>query len=186
MFPNRVGRIILDGVIDAVESVGPYWMNNTRDADKALGQFFYFYYKAKEACDFYRSEDSVGDIEQRYLSTISFLEDSPQSFVDMGKLRPIVIISAHIKARIFASLYSSPIHGFPGIARVLNAAHEMKWGELPELSEAPDFPALCSAGDSEWSSLFAHYLPDDSNIAIACADMLHPVSIQFSLNDEIY
>ncbi|KFA50461.1 hypothetical protein S40293_07901 [Stachybotrys chartarum IBT 40293] len=178
MFPNRVGRIILDGAIDAVENVGPYWMNNTRDADKALVQFFHFCYKAKEACDFYRFEDSVDDIKQRYLSIMSFLEDSPQGFVDMGKFRPIVITSAHIKARIFASLYSPAIHGFPDIARVLNAAHEMNWGELLELSEAPDFPALCSAGNSEWSSLFAHYLPDDSNVAIACADMLHPDGTQ--------
>jgi len=33
MFPDRVGRVILDGVVDADLYVSPIWSDSVRDAD---------------------------------------------------------------------------------------------------------------------------------------------------------
>ena len=38
MFPDRVGRVVLDGVVDADLYVSPIWSDSLRDAD--AGEYF--------------------------------------------------------------------------------------------------------------------------------------------------
>jgi len=40
MFPDRVGRVVLDGVVDADLYVSPMWSDSIRDADASKSLLF--------------------------------------------------------------------------------------------------------------------------------------------------
>ncbi|KFA76446.1 hypothetical protein S40288_09885 [Stachybotrys chartarum IBT 40288] len=179
MFPDRVGRILLDGVLDTMEAVSPFMVNNTRDADKVLDQFFRYCHDAKDDCYFYRPGDSMLDGKRRYQSIVDSLEESPVGFLDPDEVRPIVFTASDLQAAIFAFLYMG-YHGFPTISIILNAAYEKNWGEIIGISRAPNFPAMCEADKYSWVPGFLDNPLDDSNLAISCADRLHLMNASLS------
>lgn len=54
MFPDRVGRVVLDGVVDADQYVAPVWMDSIRDTDTIFNAFPRYCHEAKDLCALYR------------------------------------------------------------------------------------------------------------------------------------
>ena len=122
MFPDRVGRVILDGVVDADYYVAPIWEESLLDTDKIMTSFFYFCHKAGKNCALYRDGDSESDVQARYQETIDDLKRNPIKGVNPSTLTPTVITHDTLKFFIF-QLFYSPIATFPMMAQILDMHH---------------------------------------------------------------
>ncbi|KAF7862938.1 uncharacterized protein EAF02_010487 [Botrytis sinoallii] len=120
MFPDRVGRLVLDGVVDADHYVAPIWLESQRDADKVWSSFFKYCHEAKSACQFYRENDKVTDIEERFESFMERLKENPISVISKDVLAPFLVTYSDVKYQIFLMLYA-PLYGFRAAAELLDA-----------------------------------------------------------------
>jgi pimeloyl-ACP methyl ester carboxylesterase len=77
LFPDRVGRIVVDGVVDGEDYYQGKWLANIPDADKAFRYFFQTCYDAGKGgkCSFWA--DSPAKIESRYQALLDDLELHP-------------------------------------------------------------------------------------------------------------
>lgn len=80
LFPDRVERMVLDGVVEAEDYYSLGWRSNLYDADKALDSFIQSCFQAgeKERCAFWGP--SVHDIRSRLDALLQGLEYNPFPF----------------------------------------------------------------------------------------------------------
>lgn len=144
MFPNRVGRMLLDGIIDAEGYSDPVWIDSIQDADSVFASFFRYCYEAgKDRCAFYPQQDAAvvdpSSIEARYRRLVARLKENPLKIVtilpDVGPV-PQIITHDLVKSAIWSSLYS-PIQSFPAIAQMLDLLDR---GDEFEIGAANLFP----------------------------------------------
>ncbi|KAJ0308312.1 hypothetical protein COL516b_003581 [Colletotrichum fioriniae] len=162
MYPDAVGRLILDGVVDAKEYDMPTWISAMRDADAVLDKFFFYCHLARDACALYRLGDGGPEkIKQRYEQTMAKLRANPLIVVSRAGHMPIVLLEADIRKLLFTSLYS-PTKVFPLLAVLLNRLHV--GDDLSDVVVAPDFGFTCDA------DLKMVIYPEESSKAIGCSD----------------
>lgn len=172
MFPDRVGRLVLDGVVDADHYVAPLWLESQLDADKVWSSFFRYCHEAKSACQFYRADDEVSDLEERFDSAMKTLEESPVSLVLKDTSTPLILTYSDVKLAIFMALYA-PLQGFRAIAILLDTL-ERKQENLLELNPTPlsyDLKPVCEHSQPAWSYI------GDAQRATMCSDKRYPVSM---------
>jgi pimeloyl-ACP methyl ester carboxylesterase len=77
LFPDRVGRVIVDGVVDGEDYYQGKWIANIPDADKAFRYFFQTCYDAGKngTCSFW--DESPAKIEARYQAIVDDLTLNP-------------------------------------------------------------------------------------------------------------
>ncbi|KAI0122950.1 TAP-like protein-domain-containing protein [Xylariales sp. AK1849] len=171
MFPDKVGRLILDGVVDADNYVTPIWQESTIDADKTLGKFFEYCQEAGPQCHLFRSGDKPKDIEDRFHKVMLSLQDDPKIVFYPGLNLPIILTASDVKSFIYVGLYS-PRAAFPLIAVLLNTI--LTDGPLYDfiVFPLPKLGSLC--GD-----VSLPLWPDDAQQAVVCSDK------RYKLNDTI-
>jgi pimeloyl-ACP methyl ester carboxylesterase len=169
MFPERVGRLLLDGVVDAEFYEGDVWKESLLDADKVLETFFEYCVEAGKRCDLYRPGDETADAQRRYEALMERLETSPLTFNHPEKHYPVLVRASTIKMIVFSILYS-PIQGFPVLATVLNHVYEDNHGALSGLFQDPQLLCTISGNPTILGML------TDAQRAIMCSDKAHPVS----------
>jgi pimeloyl-ACP methyl ester carboxylesterase len=153
MFPNRVGRMVLDGVLDAELYYENDWGGFLDQADEAMGEFARLCYSAgPELCSFWGP--SMVNITERLDGIIQGLQDHPvpMSMVQ-GQNRedlPALVTYSDLKALFLNTIYN-PLSRFPSMADTL---HELERGNVSSLAGA-------FAGSDSIS---------DSRLAILCAD----------------
>ncbi|KAJ0414887.1 alpha/beta-hydrolase [Aspergillus carlsbadensis] len=151
MFPGRVGRMVLDGVLDAEMYYGNEWGDFLEQADEAMGEFVRLCYAAgPEKCAFWGP--SMADITDRLDGIIRQLQDHPVpvSMVGSRGNLPTLVTYSDLKALFLTTLYN-PLSTFPAMADTL---HELERGNASSLAGA------FAASDSI----------SDSRLAILCAD----------------
>lgn len=169
MFPDRVGRLLLDGVVDAEFYESPVWRESLLDADKVLGQFFFFCAQAGRHCDLYRQGDVAEDVQKRYEAVMELLKTNPVTFTHPEHFFPVIVQGSLIKTLVFSILYS-PIQGFPVMATILNYIYEGQYELLGGLFQ--DTELLCTiSGNPALMGMVT-----DAQRAIMCSDKTHPVS----------
>jgi pimeloyl-ACP methyl ester carboxylesterase len=171
MFPERVGRLVLDGVVDADLYETEVWMESLLDADKVVGWFFRTCVEARQECALYREGDGVEEVEGRYRGVVERLEREPVVFTHPMFEFPVVLREEVVRALMFVSLYS-PIQRFPPLAELLNALHQEKWEAVAALYS--DLEALCNPPVAMFP--FNFLVPTDAQRAVMCADKVKPVS----------
>ncbi|KAK4240101.1 hypothetical protein C8A03DRAFT_13574 [Achaetomium macrosporum] len=170
MFPERVGRVVLDSVVDGELYESPVWKESLVDADKVLGELFRYCVEAGRKCDLYRTGDTPGDVKRRYDEVIERLETSPVTFTHPEHFYPVLLRSNFVKLLVFTILYS-PVQGFPALATVLNYIYERKYELLGALFQ--DAQLLCSiAGNPLITGMMT-----DAQRAIMCGDKTQPVNM---------
>ncbi|KAK0708664.1 TAP-like protein-domain-containing protein [Lasiosphaeris hirsuta] len=169
MFPDRVGRLLLDGVVDAEHYAAPVWRDSLYDTDKILGRFFQYCAEAGFECQLYRAGDKPADLGQRYRSIMDGLTTNPATFTHPEYFFPVLIQPHMIEQLVFGVLYS-PIASFPVLAMLLNLMHEKKYEALGALVQ--DAKIMCLVGDSPSASLL-----NDAQRAIMCGDKTSPVNL---------
>ncbi|KAF1962476.1 hypothetical protein CC80DRAFT_487925 [Byssothecium circinans] len=119
LWPNRVGRMILDGVVDGEDYYQGKWQNNLVDADEGVRTFFKDCFAAgKELCSFW--DESPEAIEKRFEAIVKDLTDSPIIVADrsLAVQTPTVITLGKFKTYLTRIPYD-PITWFPNFAAVL-------------------------------------------------------------------
>ncbi|KAI1326815.1 alpha/beta-hydrolase [Xylariaceae sp. FL0255] len=159
LFPDRVGRMILDGIVQADHYVSPMWTENLIDADAIFNTFFEYCARLGSLCSFYNPGDEPGDIMKRFERLMSQLEEEPflQLSPDSNVINTISV--SDVKKVIFYGLYS-PLMYFPVVAPILRG---LESGKLFGWVTTPRLDALCS-------SLPLLLWPDDAQRVIACTD----------------
>ncbi|KAH6984225.1 TAP-like protein-domain-containing protein [Ilyonectria sp. MPI-CAGE-AT-0026] len=158
--PDRVGRVMLDGVVDADQYVSPTWPNTLMDTDKILDKFAVSCFNAGEPCALYRNGDTVGTIQSRFEDIMDSLKEKPIIILHPESTTPIILTWSDMKMTLFQSLYA-PIKRFPVIANLLNSVST--GDDLARLVRPRDVPSACDANPlPAW--------PDDALPAIMCSD----------------
>jgi pimeloyl-ACP methyl ester carboxylesterase len=125
LYPDRVGRMIIDGVLDMEDYYDGGWEAAIDDSDKAASYFFKHCFEAGPAlCMFHQNATSWQELEQRYQALLTDLMASPVGLGDptsntsiiLAKtqgilLSPYVLIWTDIISQMFTSTYLiSPLH----------------------------------------------------------------------------
>ncbi|KAI0544388.1 Alpha/Beta hydrolase protein [Xylaria curta] len=163
MFPNRVGRIVLDGVVHADHYVNPTWEGSIVDADAIWDKFFVYCAEARTLCNFYRTGDSADDIRQRFSETLSLLQEQPAAVLLPDTNLPALVTASDVKKSVFFGSLYAPMIGFPVIAELLDLAFK---GRLEEIAKGAGMVSLCG-------NLTMPVWPDDAMRGIACSDKRH-------------
>lgn len=118
LFPDRVERMILDGVFVASDYYNLGWSTNLYDTDKALASFPQYCYQGGAAnCSFWGP--SVQNITNRLYSLFAHLKYHPIPIPSSGFCEiPLMATYSDLKEIALLSLYS-PLTGFPQLADVL-------------------------------------------------------------------
>ncbi|KAK3682956.1 TAP-like protein-domain-containing protein [Podospora appendiculata] len=166
MFPDRVGRVILDGVVDAEYYTSPTWRESLLDADKVLDLFFEYCADAEAQCLFYRDGDTADDLAGRYHSLMTSLESNPVSFIHPEHFYPVVIQARFIKRLVLGVLYS-PMQLFPVLAWFMDHLYEGRYAEFGLLYQDLQVQCLLPGSPMDLSL-------NDAQRAIMCADKVQP------------
>ncbi|KAI5859503.1 alpha/beta-hydrolase [Durotheca rogersii] len=159
MFPDKVGRLILDGVVDADHYVNPVAADNILDADAIWENFFVYCAKAGPRCPFSQFGETAEDLRNRYDVLMSQLEKEPAIVIPPNGNVPLLVTAGDLKLLIFSALYS-PIAVFPLISFLLRAAAV---GQLDSFASAPSPGTFCK-------NMTLPVWPDDAQKAIGCSD----------------
>ncbi|KAK6855776.1 hypothetical protein PG995_007927 [Apiospora arundinis] len=160
MFPESVGRVMLDGVVDADHYVGPVWRDSIVDSDAIFDKFFSFCVEAEDGCAFYQRGDTQEDIRNRYDDLIASLLKEPRIVTIEGGHMPVILTAGDIRMVLFQALYA-PIQAYPGVARMLHIVHTDQG--LERLITPLIMGSLCSGVQLPvW--------PDDAQKAVMCSD----------------
>ncbi|OIW32306.1 hypothetical protein CONLIGDRAFT_698959 [Coniochaeta ligniaria NRRL 30616] len=162
MFPEYVGRLVLDGVVNSDEwYFENSWMNAVQDTDKVMERFRLYCYQAKERCHLYREGDKLDDVTERFDSILNSLADQPRVYAIKG-LMPVYVSYSTVKALLFSATYVPAV--FPIVAIILDALY--RGVDLTSLMGPIDLSPLC---ESKPRDPRVHY-PDDGGTAVLCSD----------------
>ncbi|CAI6088319.1 unnamed protein product [Clonostachys chloroleuca] len=134
MFPDRVGRMILDGVLDAEQYYDNNWMDVTDQMDETIEKFSSLCHSAgPEKCSFWGHSPS--NIMARLDRIILELQSHPVA-VSRAQSQglPTMVTYSDLKDLIFTNIYS-PLSGFPVIADVLHQLENGNASALADMSE---------------------------------------------------
>jgi len=170
MFPSRVGRIILDGVVDYNGYLEPIWTNSIEDTDAVLSSFFTYCHQAGPRCQLYKANDTVSDIQARFDIAMEKLKENPIEVVLEDTKTPLTITHSSIRGQLFLALYS-PTAMFPAVATLVWLIY---WDLTDLLSGGAtppsfDLKPLCAPPKS------ARNYNSEAQIAIMCGDKTNPV-----------
>ncbi|KAE9395200.1 hypothetical protein BT96DRAFT_923025 [Gymnopus androsaceus JB14] len=113
IYPEKVGRVIIDGVYNAEEYRAGLWSSNMLDTDHVASSFYEFCYQGgPHKCAVY--EPTPERIQQRIENIFSNLTTSPLP-VPFAASGPALITSGWLRNRFFRDLYS-PVKSFPVFA----------------------------------------------------------------------
>lgn len=177
MFPDRVGRVVVDGVVDADFYVAPVWAESLVDADAITDSFFTYCHAAGSNCNLYREGDKATDIKDRFEAVLAQIRKDPLSFVDKWSSFPGVIYESDLRMLLFGSLYS-PALTFPTIAVIFDQMYRGDFTWVKQIfSGAPrgGLATLCGP-----PVLPPEAFPDEAQGAIMCSDKRYPVSTNVS------
>jgi pimeloyl-ACP methyl ester carboxylesterase len=133
MFPHRVGRVVLDGVLDPDEWIIQSGLNQITHTDDAFATFFiYCNLAGPTLCPFYTGS-TPQDIFVRFENIVGQLNATYAFEQGWANATTIELLLSGIKALLFTEVYS-PIDTFPIIGRVLPVVESLLPGiTIPEI-----------------------------------------------------
>lgn len=173
MFPGRMGRVILDGVVDIHDYMGARWLRNLWDTEKIIDYFYETCFEAGGGCPLRKGDDRSGsDIKDRVDKLISARDSDPVALVPDDGLSNIRIITGHDIRSSFGDPIYKPLPEFFGrLATALAEAVEGNYSSIvADTSYRTNVPRLQDGCGIENSTART---PDDAQAAILCGDAHH-------------
>jgi pimeloyl-ACP methyl ester carboxylesterase len=132
LFPDRVGRMILDGVVDGEDYYKGGWGSNLPDADAAVESFFqYCFDGGAEACVFW--DESPEAIQARFEAVFTDIAASPIIVVDRAVIQaPAILTISDLKSVIVNVPYAPSVY-FPILAQVMLELEQRNGSSLASL-----------------------------------------------------
>ncbi|KAI0355782.1 alpha/beta-hydrolase [Trametes cingulata] len=161
IFPDKVGRVIIDGVYDGHNYKAALWNSNLVDTDAAINSFFRFCHEAgPEKCTLY--ESSPDKIRARYFDILMAVEEEPIPLPSAEP--PLVITRKVLQEQMFRAAYK-PLYAFGFVADTVRAIESKNETALVELAPKIVDPVECKCSLPEpWKS------ENEAFNAIACGD----------------
>lgn len=168
MFPNRVGRAVLDGVVNEWDYNHSLGNGSLIDNEKAMKSFYsYCLLSGPKACPLANGTTTTTEIKERAEKIVYSLYHKP--FILDSLEGPEVITYSDIKSTIFSSIYQPQI-SFKALGHLLPQI-ESGGGDLIDwLSRPFRLTHTLSCGINGTVSPSASYTGDVPTFAILCAD----------------
>ncbi|KAL4735899.1 Alpha/Beta hydrolase protein [Aspergillus similis] len=118
MFPDRIGRMILNGVLNAEQYYNNEWRDNVDQMDEAIKKFSSFCHSAgSENCSFWGP--TPANITARMDEIIRQLQDHPVPVSMVGRQKlPALVTYSDLKALFLNAIYN-PLANFQSMADIL-------------------------------------------------------------------
>ncbi|KAH9943796.1 alpha/beta-hydrolase [Amylocystis lapponica] len=146
MYPDKVGRVIIDGVYDAYNYRAGLWNSNLADTDAVVDSFYTFCHQGGSVkCPLY--ELSVDQIKDRVDSIMDRLEADPIA-LPFASTGPTVFTKHDFVKMLFRATYK-PTAQFSDIAKILVSAESSNTTALAELTTKLSFECTCKQ-DPAW------------------------------------
>ncbi|GAB1315308.1 Tripeptidyl aminopeptidase [Madurella fahalii] len=168
LFPDRVGRMVLDGIGDVEDLLTGTWKTSTTDAEKAMDQFYQICLDAGPLCPLHKKTDeSIGDIRSRVTSLLTSLEQFPLPATYDGRIQ--LVTSHSIREAIRNALYD-PVGQFATLASTIAESLAGNYTRLLGTQSVTQNSA-CSAPDTaDPPSTYTRI--GDASVGIFCADTM--------------
>ncbi|KAI9061751.1 alpha/beta-hydrolase [Trametes sanguinea] len=161
IYPDKVGRVIIDGVYDAHNYRAALWNTNLVDVDTVMDSFFHFCYEAgPDKCSLWKS--SAEEIRTSYFDLLHAVETEPIP-VPLAE-PPLLITRKVLQSQLFHASYK-PLLAFGIVADTIRAIEQRNQSALVELAPKIVDPVECKCTIPEpWRS------DTEAFSAIACGD----------------
>jgi pimeloyl-ACP methyl ester carboxylesterase len=127
MFPSRVGRVILDGVVSSYDYTHSLGNGSLTDNQKAMDSFYtYCLHSGPESCPLTTPNATFNSVKTRVENIIQSLYHNPLAI--SSPTGPEIITYSDIKSLLFSACYQ-PSGSFAFIAQIL-AAIETRTGDF--------------------------------------------------------
>jgi pimeloyl-ACP methyl ester carboxylesterase len=168
MYPDRIGRMVLDGVMDAVTARDPIFPENIRDADTVHDSFFNYCAKAGPSrCEFARVGDDAQKLRDRANIIRERLHERSLVGVQPRAHTPMIFTLSILQSASFGVLFN-PVLLFPILATLYDLLYREDHEELfASLSQVRDRMKPCTHCSEE---LISSFDDGDASTAIRCAD----------------
>jgi pimeloyl-ACP methyl ester carboxylesterase len=166
MFPDRVGRVVLDGVVNAENYGAGLWSDNLHDTEKVMQYFYKTCAAAPGRCPLSNPGSTADDIEAKIQSILADLYHNPMPMSDPDVKFPEVVTYSDIRLVTFGALYT-PLFAFPLIADVFSALEQRNVSRFADaIRQLKSCGCQFSCGPSE-----PQYVNDrESTVSIICGD----------------
>lgn len=125
LYPERIGRMLLDGNVDPIDYAATGWLSNLYDNNKNLHWFFYACFHAGRKCPLFDSDTrSLSDIERKVAKLLQHLYEHPLPAVHGGAAD--VVTYADMTSIFHLAAYA-PLFFWPQVAQV---AHDLLEGNV--------------------------------------------------------
>lgn len=172
MFPDRVGRVVLDGVVSSYDYNHSLGNGSLTDNAKVMKSFYTYCVNAgPEACPLTTADSTYDDVKDRVNDILESLYHNPLALT--SSLGPDILTYSDIKGMIFSAGYT-PMAAYPFLAAVLAAVEVGKGDILDILHTAYRVAHIysCPVPGSKPDSPYPE-LPDADNVptyAFLCND----------------
>lgn len=133
LFPDRIGRIIVDGNVNSQQYYTGATITTIEDADASVRYFLKLCYEAGERkCVFASNSSSVEELEKRFDALLGRLEKEPLQLLDAGLQYPEIITKTAVLRQIWNLLFN-PSRLFVFMAQGLDALERRnatRWHEI--------------------------------------------------------
>lgn len=170
MFPDRVGRLILDGVVSSYDYTHSLGNGSLTDNEKAMESFYAYCFNAGTECSLAAPNGTVADIKERVLDIVESLYHNPLPI--NSPQGPEVLTWSDLKLIIFSSIYQ-PQLTFPPIVQLLAAIEVGDGAFLEEIARAFHYNHVysCPVAGSE-PEYSPNAYPNVALYAILCGDSI--------------
>jgi len=177
MYPSRVGRIILAGVVDAQQYYFGPWMANLQDSDKIFERFFSYCAEAGPGLCTYYNPGGADAIRTEYNQLLANIFDHPIVVPSTATRGPDVITWSDVKSTVRLGMYM-PIAFFPIVSELLADIGRGNGSLMADFKQSIHGSELsCPSSDCK---IAGPYTPEcsaagsndyDASIAILCSDL---------------
>ncbi|RPD54165.1 alpha/beta-hydrolase [Lentinus tigrinus ALCF2SS1-6] len=162
MYPEKVGRVIIDGVFDSHNYRAALWNSNLYDFEKVVESLFTYCHQAGPLqCPLY--ESTPDKIRARYFAVLDAVAHKPVA-VPLAE-SPMVVTRRDLVWQLFAATYR-PLLRYNAVVDVIRAIETGNQTGLVALAPKISQPAQCdcAADQHPWNS------ENEAFSAIACGD----------------
>lgn len=174
MFPDRVNRLIVDGVVDAYDYKKALWLDNLVDTERALD--FFYYHCARVGFPICALANKHGatteaSVKARMQNITESLYHNPLPV--LSKSQPDVVTYSTVRIITFLVLYT-PIGGFDYLANFLAGIEDGDLASVGELLQGFQASFGLLRNEAEAAAIVdddeGFDIMGDAQTAIACGD----------------
>jgi pimeloyl-ACP methyl ester carboxylesterase len=169
MFPDRVGRVILDGVVSSYDYNHSLGNGSLVDNQKAMDSFYtYCIHSGPEACPLTTSNSTLADVKNRVEKIMQSLYHHPLAI--NSPTGPEILTYSDVKKFLFSACYS-PRAAFPLVATLLVAIEAGHGDILDQLRTGYQYTHIytCPINGSQPAVDYTSTVP---TFAILCSDSI--------------